>query len=75
LEDYGLSKIVLQDDGQGIPDTDAEFMAQRYYTTKLATFEDLSSVESLGFRGEALNAICAISQSVSLVNRASQRPG
>lgn len=38
----------------------------KHFTSKLTTFSDLSSVRSFGFRGEALNALCEISESLTV---------
>jgi DNA topoisomerase VI subunit B len=66
LEDCGLTRLVVQDNGCGISAEDAPCMAQRYFTSKLTAFSDLESLSTLGFRGEALNAICTVAQKVRL---------
>ncbi|KAI9143325.1 hypothetical protein BKA69DRAFT_118083 [Paraphysoderma sedebokerense] len=44
-------------------------MAKRYYTSKIAKFEDLDDVRSFGFRGEALNSIASLAQSFSIATK------
>jgi hypothetical protein len=65
MEDCGMVKITVQDDGRGIAPSDSAYVAQRYYTSKLSSFEELDHLGSLGFRGEALNAICAVATKVT----------
>ena len=43
----------------------------KYYTSKLATFDDLSTVRSFGFRGEALSSLCALCDSMSVTTTTS----
>jgi DNA mismatch repair ATPase MutL len=44
-------------------------MAKRFCTSKLDSFEKLSSVLSYGFRGEALNSICAVSKETQIITK------
>eukprot|EP00058_Branchiostoma_floridae_P015233 XP_002600721.1 hypothetical protein BRAFLDRAFT_83463 [Branchiostoma floridae] len=60
LESFGFDRIVVSDNGSGISRADAEFMAQRHYTSKLSHQADLDSLETYGFRGEALGSLCAV---------------
>jgi DNA mismatch repair protein MutL len=65
----GRRLIRVIDDGQGIPQEEAEIAFQRYATSKLRSIEDLQQISTLGFRGEALRSIAAVSQ-VTMVTRA-----
>jgi DNA mismatch repair protein MutL len=56
----GLRLIRIADDGCGIADAEVELAFARHATSKIATADDLNSVRSLGFRGEALHAIAAV---------------
>uniref|UniRef100_A0A672RT30 PMS1 protein homolog 1-like n=1 Tax=Sinocyclocheilus grahami TaxID=75366 RepID=A0A672RT30_SINGR len=64
LENYGLDRIEVRDNGSGIKATDVPVMAVKHYTSKISCHEDLQRLETYGFRGEALASICAISEVV-----------
>jgi DNA mismatch repair protein MutL len=58
----GRVRIRVSDDGEGMTREDAELALDRHATSKLRTFEDLESLSSFGFRGEALPSITAVSR-------------
>jgi len=60
----GIIRIKIVDDGCGIPDEDVEKAFLRHATSKVRFAEDLHSVQSMGFRGEALASISAIARVV-----------
>lgn len=62
LKEAGLREIVVTDDGIGMEHADALLAFQRHATSKLYTDDDLFSINSLGFRGEALPSIAAVSE-------------
>ena len=62
LKEAGLREIVVTDDGIGMEREDALLAFQRHATSKLYTDEDLFSINSLGFRGEALPSIASVSE-------------
>lgn len=68
IKDGGLSFIRITDNGAGIAREDIPLAFLRHATSKIKTAEDLLSVLSLGFRGEALSSICAVAQ-VELITK------
>ena len=64
----GVGQIRVVDDGEGIPPLEVELALQRHATSKLEHQEQLDAVATLGFRGEALPSIAAVSQ-LSLATR------
>lgn len=61
-KDGGISYIRVTDDGCGIEKSELRNAFLRHSTSKLVTVEDLSSISTLGFRGEALSSIAAVSK-------------
>lgn len=62
LEDGGHSLIRIIDNGCGISEEDLPLAVKRFATSKINSFEDLYSLSSLGFRGEALPSIASVSR-------------
>lgn len=62
LENYGLDRIEVRDNGCGIRPEDTPVMGVRHYTSKICSHEDLETLETYGFRGEALGSICAVAE-------------
>lgn len=62
IKDGGLSLIRITDNGSGIEPTDISNAFLRHSTSKIRHIDDLTTVSSLGFRGEALASIAAVSQ-------------
>ena len=67
-KDGGISFLRITDNGCGIPKEQIRNAFLRHATSKIDTAEDLSRIHSLGFRGEALSSICAVSQ-VELITK------
>jgi DNA mismatch repair protein MutL len=62
VKDGGLALIRVSDDGEGMTPDDAPRAFQRHATSKLRSDRDLWSIRTMGFRGEALPSIAAVSQ-------------
>ncbi len=72
LESGGKQRITIADDGCGMDRDDALLAFDRHATSKIGSFEDLERVGTLGFRGEALATIGAVSR---VVLTTAERPG
>ncbi|MCG3207781.1 MAG: DNA mismatch repair protein MutL [Anaerolineae bacterium] len=68
IAEGGKRLVRVMDDGGGIPAAEVPLAFARHATSKLSSVEDLSHVTTLGFRGEALASIAAVSQ-LTLVSR------
>ncbi len=62
IKDEGLSLIRVEDDGIGMSEEDLPLSIQRHATSKVFNIKDLQSIQTLGFRGEALAAISSVSK-------------
>ena len=75
LRDGGLTSFRVTDNGQGIPREDIAMAFARHATSKIRNAEDLWGVRSLGFRGEALASIAAVSKVTCLTRRRNEESG
>lgn len=73
IQDGGISYFRVTDNGRGIESSDIRMAFERHATSKLSCAEDLFSVATLGFRGEALASIAAVSK-VTLITHAVGEP-
>jgi DNA mismatch repair protein MutL len=73
VEEGGLSRIEVSDDGEGIPAADLPLALERHATSKLDPAGPVDHIASLGFRGEALAAIGTVSR-LRITSRTPDRP-
>lgn len=74
IEDSGLKKIIIKDNGNGISKEDLLKAPLRHATSKIKNFDDLYHISTMGFRGEALASIFSISNAkiVSKLNSSNE---
>ncbi|VDM49354.1 unnamed protein product [Toxocara canis] len=60
IRSFGSESMEVLDNGSGIHSSDFEALCKAHATSKLADLSDFSHLATFGFRGEALNALCAI---------------
>ena len=72
IRDGGLDSIRVTDNGSGIDESDIRMAFERHATSKISREQDLFSIQTLGFRGEALASIAAVSH-VTLTTRTRDR--
>ena len=62
VKDAGKELVQLIDNGKGMSETDARMCLERHATSKISRSEDLFNIRTMGFRGEAVASIAAVSQ-------------
>ena len=75
IKDGGISLIRVTDDGKGIPQDEIRLAFLRHATSKIDKVEDLDSIRSLGFRGEALSSVAAVSRTELFTKQAEDMTG
>lgn len=74
FKNQGLDSIEVHDNGGGITPQNYETVALKHYTSKLNTYDDLGTLETFGFRGEALSSLCALSNFTVITCTADSAP-
>lgn len=75
IRDGGISYLRVTDNGRGIPGRDVRLAFERHATSKIRKSEDLFDLHTLGFRGEALASIAAVSKLVLTTRHAGEETG
>lgn len=75
IKNGGISYIRVTDNGKGIPEDDLEIAFERHATSKIRSADDLNTVMSMGFRGEALASIAAIAKVEMISKTVNQQNG
>jgi len=75
VRDAGRTLLQVIDDGIGMSEMDARLAFERHATSKIREAQDLFSLRTMGFRGEALASICAVSQVEMTTRRAEDETG
>jgi len=75
IRDGGISYLRVTDNGRGIPSRDVRLAFERHATSKIRKSEDLFDLHTLGFRGEALASIAAVSKLVLTTRHADEENG
>lgn len=75
VRDAGRTLLQVIDNGTGMSETDARLAFERHATSKIRQAQDLFTLRTMGFRGEALPSICAVSQVEMQTRRAEDETG
>lgn len=75
IRDGGITLIRIKDDGCGIPHDEVRSAFLRHSTSKITGVEDISRIRSLGFRGEALSSIAAVTRTELITKTAEEELG
>jgi DNA mismatch repair protein MLH1 len=73
IEAGGVQSIRIQDSGTGIAPEDLALVCERHATSKLSTVDDMLSLTTFGFRGEALASVSLVAN-VTIISRTAHSP-
>ncbi|SCV70211.1 BQ2448_1605 [Microbotryum intermedium] len=74
FRNHGIELLEVQDNGQGIEEHDWPSIALKNHTSKLSEFDDLGTISTLGFRGEALSSLCGTAELSMITSTPSTTP-
>ena len=75
IEGSGVKRISVRDNGCGMSHVDASMAFMKHATSKLTSIDDLETVRTLGFRGEALSSMAAVAKVTLITRRSRDVPG
>ncbi|MDH5599432.1 MAG: DNA mismatch repair endonuclease MutL, partial [Cyclobacteriaceae bacterium] len=75
IKDAGKALIQVVDNGKGMSETDARMSLERHATSKISSSDDLFNIRTMGFRGEALASIAAVSHMELKTKQAGEKTG
>ncbi|MGB1738023.1 MAG: DNA mismatch repair endonuclease MutL, partial [Pseudomonadales bacterium] len=75
LENGGVKRMLVRDNGEGVSPDDLKLALERHATSKIREQEDLEGISTLGFRGEALASIASVSKLTMTSNASDEKSG